>query len=266
MIHQNYLSRSWPGLGPVFEGAPVKPSNTSNSSTLNHAATTLQKQLKLAWPPIAVAFQDKAPEGIERVQTPGPAGCSYWKFASEGQIFYTEASDHFACPIGSHTHGIDLPEETAKELEGLVQTMVGLQYIRKEDIAGIPRRKEPFHVALYAPLAAAPFQPDVILVRGSVKQLMLLVEAVQAAGIANTTSVMGRPTCAVLPEAIQTGAATTSLGCIGNRVYTGLGDDEAYIAIPGSTLQQVISKLRILVEANDHLESFHRSRLPVRSP
>jgi len=241
----------------------VNPSDIT--PILKQTATTLQDQLNLTCPPIAIAFQDRAPEGIPRIQTPGPAGCSYWKLASEGQVFYTEASDHYACPIGSHTHGIDLPDATAKELEGLVQTMVGIQYIRKEDIAGIPRREKPFHVALYAPLARAPFHPDVILVRGSVKQLMVLVEAVQAAGVTNTTSVMGRPTCAAVPEAIQSGSVITSLGCIGNRVYTGLGDDEAYMAIPGPHLHDVCGKLEALVEANKQLESFHRSRLPVNS-
>ena len=227
------------------------------------AANILIHQLSLTHRPIAIAFKEEAPKGIQRVSNSGPAGCSYWKLASEGQVFYTEAPDHYACPIGSHTHGIELPDQTAKELEGLVQTMVGIQYIRKEEIAAIPRRNKPFHLALYAPLDAAPYEPDLILVRGSVKQLMVLVEAVQAAGVTNTTSVLGRPTCAALPEAIQSGGVVTSLGCIGNRVYTGLGDDEAYMAIPGQHLHEVCGKLGTLVEANRQLESFHRSRLPV---
>ena len=89
---------------------------------------------------------------------------------------------------------------------------------------------------------------------------MILVEAVQSAGIANATAAMGRPTCAVLPEALQSDRVTISLGCIGNRVYTGLGDDEAYMAIPGSKLQDVVDKLHTIVEANKQLEAFHRSR------
>ncbi len=72
---------------------------------------------------------------------------------------------------------------------------------------------------------------------------------------------MGRPTCAAVPEAIQSGGVITSLGCIGNRVYTGLGDDEAYMAIPGPRVYEVCGKLGALVEANNQLESFHRSRL-----
>ena len=45
--------------------------------------------------------------------------------------------------------------------------------------------------------------PDVVLVHGNARQLMLLAEAAQAAGVAGGGAAMGRPTCAVLPEAIN---------------------------------------------------------------
>ncbi|MEQ1574502.1 MAG: DUF169 domain-containing protein, partial [Vicinamibacterales bacterium] len=89
-----------------------------------------------------------------------------------------------------------------QELMGLVQTMVGLSYLKMEDVAQIPTRRTPMQVAVYAPLASAPVPPDVVLVRGNARQLMLLAEAAQAAGVAGTGATLGRPTCAVLPEAI----------------------------------------------------------------
>lgn len=222
--------------------------------------TQIQELLGLQLPPVAIAFRTSAPAGIPRIASPAPAGCGYWRLAAEGRVFYTEAADHYSCPVGAHTHGVDLPPTTAKELEGLVQTMVALQYITIEDIAVIPRRQDKFGVALYAPLADAPFEPDIVLVRGTVKQLMLLAEAAQAAGVAGGGATMGRPTCAVLPEALQSGRTATSFGCIGNRVYTGLGDDEGYYAIPGSKVGEVVSKLAAIVEANRQLEAFHRAR------
>ena len=111
-----------------------------------------------------------------------------------------------------------------------------------------------------APLADAPCEPDIVLVRGTVKQLMLLAEAAQAAGVAGGGATMGRPTCAVLPEAMQSGKTATSFGCIGNRVYTGLGDDEGYYAIPGAKVAEVVSKLAVITEANRQLEVFHLAR------
>ncbi len=221
----------------------------------------LQELLGLALPPVAIAFRAAAPAGIARIDAPAPAGCGYWRLAAEGKVFYTEATDHYTCPVGAHTHGVDLPPEVAKDLNGLVQTMVQMQYIKMEEIPAIPRRQGPFGVALYAPLARASFEPDVVLVRGTVKQLMLLAEAAQAAGVAVGGATMGRPTCAVLPEALQSGRAATSFGCIGNRVYTGLGDDEGYYAIPGVNVADVVSKLAVIVEANRQLEAFHKSRV-----
>jgi hypothetical protein len=44
---------------------------------------------------------------------------------------------------------------------------------------------------------------------------------------------MGRPACATSPAVPAGAGAVTSLGCIGNRVYTGRGNDELYFTIPG---------------------------------
>ncbi|HEX9870439.1 MAG TPA: DUF169 domain-containing protein [Candidatus Tectomicrobia bacterium] len=224
-------------------------------------AAQLRALLGLQWPPIAVAFQATAPTDLQRVGSAGPSGCTYWKLAAEGKMFYTEAADHYNCPIGSFTHGIDLPPAQAQELEGLVGTMIGLEYIRQEEIPTIPRRDAPFQVALYAPLSEATFDVDVVLVRGNAKQMMLIAEAAGAAGLSGDGALMGRPTCAMIPAAMQSGSVTTSLGCIGNRVYTGLGDDEFYAAILASKLAPLVDKLATSVTANRELESFHRARM-----
>ena len=71
---------------------------------------------------------------------------------------------------------------------------------------------------------------------------------------------MGRPTCAVLPEAINSARTATSFGCVGNRVYTGADDNEAYFAIPGPQFGVVEESLAVIVRANEELEKFHRGR------
>jgi len=220
----------------------------------------LQELLGLRLPPVAIAFRESAPANMPRIESPAPAGCGYWRLAAEGRVFYTEASDHYTCPVGAHTHGVELPADVAQELNGLVQTMVQMQYIKMEEIPTIPRRQRPFRMALYARLAEASFDPDVVLIRGTAKQLMLVAEAAQAAGIVSGGATMGRPTCAILPESLQSGLATASFGCIGNRVYTGLGDDEGYYAIPGANVPEVVSKLATIVEANRQLHHFHKDR------
>ena len=215
----------------------------------------LQKQ------PVAVAFSDSAPEAMRRIEEPSPSGCTYWKYAAEGRSFYTQAEDHYGCPIGALTHGIDLPKEKARELDGLVRTMVDLSYLDPSEVAAIPRREAPFGVVLYAPLADATFEPDVVLVCGNAKQMMLLAEAAQADGGPAATSMMGRPTCAAIPAVMQSGRNATSLGCIGNRVYTSLSDDDLYFAIAGPRIKGLLEKLATIVRANGELEKFHSLRV-----
>jgi len=220
----------------------------------------LQQLLGLRRPPVALALRPAAPPGIRRIEHAAPSGCSYWRLAAEGRVFFTEASDHYHCPIGAHTHGIDLPAETARELEGLIGTMAQLQYIRMEEIPTIPQRHQSFGVAFYAPLTATPVDPDVVIVQGNPKQVMLLTEAEHAAGLPYDPAAQLRPTCAIVPTATEAGRASLSLGCIGNRVYTGLADNELYIAIPGAQLNAVLEKLEAIVAANRTLEEFHQQR------
>lgn len=222
--------------------------------------TSLAELSRLTSAPVAIAFVDTAPQGVAHVSAVEPAGCGYWRRAAAGEVFFTTADDHKRCPVGAHTHHVTLSPAEQDELMGLVQTMVGLSYLKTEDVPEIPTRKTPLKEAIYAPLAAAPVPPDVVLVRGNAQQLMLLAEAAQAAGVAGTGPTMARPTCAVLPEAINSARTAASFGCIGNRVYTGADDTEAYFAIPGPQLGAVEENLAVIVRANQELEKFHRGR------
>ena len=223
-------------------------------------AAKLSDLLSLGSTPVAIAFRSAAPAGVSRVERPGPAGCAYWKLAAEGGVFYTEAADHYNCPVGSYTHGVELPAARAAELQQVIGTFVSLQYIKMEEVPTLPRRTEAFGVAVYAPLAESPVDPDVVLVRGNARQIMLVAEAARAAGIGHDGAAMGRPACAMIPEAMNTARGNTSLGCIGNRVYTGLGDAELYFTIPGPRLADVVDKLETIVHANRELEQYHQAR------
>src|SRR4030095_9472603 len=65
---------------------------------------------------------------------------------------------------------------------GVVATNITLRNIGKDGAPAPPGRPEPLRVAVYAPLAQAPVPPDVVLVRGRARQIMLVVEAALAAG------------------------------------------------------------------------------------
>jgi len=53
---------------------------------------------------------------------------------------------------------------------------------------------------------------------------------------------------------------TASLGCIGNRVYTGIEEDDLYVAVPGEQLAAVDQALGTIVAANAALKDYARSR------
>jgi uncharacterized protein (DUF169 family) len=223
----------------------------------NHAALN---RLDLHRPPVAVGFLAAPPEGLTRVDRVAAAGCGYWKHASDGHAFYTTAEDHLNCPVGAFTHGAPLPPAKAQELEGLVGTMIQLQYLRGDEVPRIPHRTAPLQIAAYAPLAAATFRADVVIFRGNAKQIMLLAEAARAAGAFEQGTAMGRPACSMIPHAMDAGASVASVGCIGNRVYTGLGDDELYLAVPAPMVDRTLDQLDTIVNANVELEKFHRER------
>jgi uncharacterized protein (DUF169 family) len=214
-------------------------------------------RLSLDRPPVAVAFLAAPPAGLGRIGRPLPAGCSYWKHASEGNAFYTMPDDHENCAVGAFTHGVALSPAKAQELEGLIGTMVQLQYL---EVAGIAHRGSPMQIVAYAPLAQASFDPEVVIFRGNARQIMLVSEAARAAGIFESAAAMGRPACAMIPQAASSLSGVASVGCIGNRVYTELGDDEMYFAVPGKALPRVLEQLDVMLTANAALETFHRQR------
>lgn len=209
--------------------------------------------------PVAVKALDLAPTGIKKFEGTEPSGCSFWRLAAAGKVFYTVPSDHYNCPIGSYTHGISLRPERAKELERTLGLMSQVGYVKREEVPDIPRLlKEPAAI-VYAPLADAPMAPDVVLFAGAAFQIMLLHEAALRAGCAAAIPILGRPTCMALPAAMAHGSVA-SCGCIGNRVYTGLGDGEMYVVVPWKNLWRVASELETVVGANTQLSQYHQAR------
>ena len=188
------------------------------------------------------------------------AGCGYWKLASEGRSFYTTPEDHVNCPIGAVTHGVELSAQQGQELEGLMRTMVRLEYVKSDDVGTIPHRDDPMQVAVYAPLHRASFAPEVVIFRGNARQMMLVTEAARHAGAFDAGAVLGRPACAMIPVTLSSRSSVASVGCVGNRVYTGLGDDELYVAVPGAAIDRVLVALETILAANKELEHFHQTR------
>jgi uncharacterized protein (DUF169 family) len=62
-----------------------------------------------------------------------------------------------------------------------------------------------------------------------------------------------------LPAALAQGVVATT-GCIGNRVYTDLEEEELYVAVPGRALARLAEEAQVIAGANATLAEHHRAR------
>ena len=220
----------------------------------------LTKTLHLERRPVAVAFRDVAPAGVPKFSGVMPSGCSFWPLAMAGRVFYTVPSDHYNCAVGAYTHNVPLPGERAQELPQTLTFMTGLGYIKMEEVPDIPQLPRTPGAVVYAPLGDTPVDPDVVLFVGRPGRLVLLQEAVIRGGAAGGVPLLARPTCMALPAALGRGGAVVSSGCIGNRVYTDVTEDELYVVVSGRDLGRVVDDVATIARANAALSDYHRER------
>jgi uncharacterized protein (DUF169 family) len=225
---------------------------------------TFQQQLGLSKQPIAVGFFDEAPAGIDR-WTGGavPAGCAFWREAMGGRSFYTVPADHYNCAVGAYTHNIPLPAATHETaLNDTVGFMVASGYLQMPEVAMIPVLPQSPRYVAYRPVDAGGFRADVVVIAAKPAAVMLIYEAALRSGAGSIVAPsLGRPGCAVLPMAINSGAAAISFGCKGNRTFTGLPDEEVYLAVPGAKWEKLVEALRTIVDANATMEAHYRKSL-----
>jgi uncharacterized protein (DUF169 family) len=223
----------------------------------------LTTAMQLTRRPIAIAFRAAPPDGVEAFTGSQPSSCSYWRLAAAGQVFFTVPADHYNCPVGSYTHNIPLPKEREPELLQTLSLMSEIGYIRMEEVPGVPRLATTPGAIVYAPLGQTPVDPDVVLIAASPGRLMLLNEAATRAGKA-ALPLLGRPTCMAIPAALS-GHVASSLGCVGNRIYTGVAEGDLYTAIAGADLPAVMDEMTTIAAANATLAEYHAGRLATLS-
>ena len=223
-------------------------------------AEQLTQALDLSLPPIAMALCEAVPEGVPEFDGSVPAGCVFWQEAA-GRTFATSAGHHALCSIGIHTHHFSqAPASQPEELRVSLEAMMGLDYVREDEVAAIPVVQHEVKHALYGPLADFPADPDLVLLFAHARQGLVLSEAVGRVD-GGQPPAMGRPACAIVPGALNHGAAAMSLGCCGARAYLdALSDDVALWALPGSRLDRYCEQIAAFAQANRTLAMFHERR------
>ena len=215
--------------------------------------------IKTARKSVAVTFLQDSPSNVTKFDGTEPSGCSFWRLAAEGRTFFTIPENHFNCAVGAYTHNITLSPEREKETEQTLKFMFDLGYVKPEEVPQIPRLPRTPKAILYTPLSDSTAIPDVVLFAVKPAGAMLLQEAANRAGVSSGAPALGRPTCMALPASLQNGSIL-SLGCIGNRVYTGLGEDEMYVVLRGKDLPAVAEALKTIGSANTALFDYAKGR------
>jgi uncharacterized protein (DUF169 family) len=212
---------------------------------MDERVTRVREILGLRRLPIKIGFLDKLPAALPRwVGGPVAAGCVFWDAAMDGKSFYTIAADHWNCAVGSHVHQIRLPADRAGELNDTLGFMIETRYLDAAEAAAIPTlEREPGAVA-YAPASSDAFEADVILMAATPGALVLIEDAARRAGIGGEgLGPVTRPSCATLPLAAKGQALSLAFGCKSNRIFTQIGADEAYAALPAGKWDAFVDKL-----------------------
>ena len=205
-------------------------------------------------PPIAITFTAERPAGVAPFDAPMPeptadgrtgrvsAGCVFW-MQSTDRTFSTVAEDHGNCSVGSVTHGFKTLDEVAANAD--VAALLDSGWVSMEDVPRIPVVHERPGAVTYGPLAQTPIDPDVVLLRLTGRQLMVLSDAIPGLRIE------GKPQCHIVAIAKEQGQVAVSVGCQLSRVRTGMPNAEMTCAIPASKLAEVVGRLRETARADN---------------
>ncbi len=235
--------------------------NTSTDTNTDYGvlAARLRELLKLERPPVAISFHAEAPAGVPLFDAPMSeptmdgrrgrvaAGCVFWVRA-EQSTFATLPEDHGNCSVGSVTHGLLPLSEAATRAD--VGALVESGWVTPEMFPHIPVLAHRPGCIVYGPLADAPVAPDVVFLRLSAKQAMVVSDALPGLRFE------GKPQCHIIPIAHEDQQVAVSVGCMLSRVRTGLGNGELTCAIPAAALPDLLSRLASTCAADARVAAY----------
>ena len=167
-------------------------------------AAALSDTLHLATPPLAITFSDAPLDGVPMFDEPMPeplpdgrtgrvaAGCVFWMKAAD-RTFGTVAEDHGNCSVGSLTHGFKTLDEVAGNSD--VAALLDSGWVTMDVVPQIPVVHEKPGAVTYGPLAETPVDPDVVFVRVTGRQMMVLSDAIP------NLRIEGKPQCHIVARA-----------------------------------------------------------------
>lgn len=208
----------------------------------------LTDALHLSVPPIFLAFdeaeRDDLPHFAKPMSEPAadgrhgrvPASCVFWvEAATVSAPFTTVAEDHGNCSVGVFTHGFQELDVTKDD----VATLLGSGWVTPEMVPGIPSVSERPASISYGRLDEVPaeVEPDVVMLRVSGRQLMVLSDAIPS------LSIQGKPQCHIVALAKEHKRPAASVGCALSRSRTGMKPEEMTCALPAEQLASLVDSV-----------------------
>jgi uncharacterized protein (DUF169 family) len=210
-------------------------------------ASELNSLLNLDVPPLAITFSDEAPANVPTFDDPMSepaedgrrgrvaASCVFWMKGTD-RTFTTVPEDHGNCSVGRLTHGFAQLSDVAANSD--VATLFESGWVGMDDVPKIPVMSRSYGHVTYGPLSETPVDPDIVFLRLTPKQLMILNDAIPE------MSLEGKPQCHIIAMAKEQEVVAASIGCMLSRVRTEMGSHEMTCAIPRSSLDDVLERLR----------------------
>jgi uncharacterized protein (DUF169 family) len=221
--------------------------------------TRLEAGLGLAARPIAISFASAVPADVPLFDgaMPAPtadgrtgrvsAGCVFW-MQSTDRTFATVAEDHANCSVGSVTHGFKTLAEVVHNED--VAALLECNWVTEAAFPTLPVVTERPGAVVYGPLADATADPDVVLLRITGRQLMVLHDAFP------DLRIEGKPQCHIIAIAKEQGQMAASVGCQLSRVRTGMSNAEMTCAIPAAQVASVVERIEITAAADNAVAGY----------
>jgi uncharacterized protein (DUF169 family) len=217
---------------------------------------TLKRTLSLSGSPVAVKLaksKEAIPAGIPEAKEV-VRHCQMVNMARrDGAVFYAPADKH-QCNGGAWALGL-------KEITPSLRT--GEHYFKLgkfESMSACVRTMDRIphlssgetYATVYAPLEKTPFDPDVVVIVTTPRNMLKLAQACLfrlggriSPAMAGIQSVCSDATA----QPYLTGTANFSLGCDGSRKFSGIADEEMVMGFPVELLPEIGEAIRVVTAA-----------------
>lgn len=207
----------------------------------------LKTLLGLEREPVAIKWSTKEPRNMDK-ESGKSRFCTKLDKALNGEIFYSTVEEE-ECLGGARYSGMkDISEFPKNMRSGAFLTQMGVH----KNIQAVQRawshykamEKGIFSSILFAPLAKAEFEADVIFIVCNSKQGMEILHANSYDGAVQAIGADVGPICstmAALPY--LSGQVTYGFAEVGARNNMEVTDEEVMVAIPSAQLERIISNL-----------------------